>query len=198
MLQGLEGRRIAVTTPDGTHIESMDVLRDALSGAGAEVDVLTHESGDDVWHGGLYAGLVVVGDNADTGLPTAAPRLVQLVREVLVSEKPVAAIGAGVGVVVEAGGAAGRTLTADESLTAAAETSGAKMVDAPVHADGCLISARSDARVDEFAKVVVKAFSRQLEEEQVDDMSAQSFPASDPPATNTASAGPAPEAEERQ
>jgi hypothetical protein len=197
MLQGLEGRRIAVTTPQGTPIDSVEAVQGVLVQAGAEVEVLTRNTEDDKWHGGLYSGLIILGGAAETGRPAADPRLVQLVREFLVSEKPVAAIGSGVGVVVEAGGAAGRTLTADESLTPAAKTSGARMVDAPVHADGCLTSARSDTRIEEFAGVVVKEFSRQLEDEQVDDMSAQSFPASDPPATSPASAGPAPDVDQR-
>jgi putative intracellular protease/amidase len=184
MLHGLEGRRIAVTMPDGTPIDNVAVIRDALMASGGEVEALTRESNDDAWHSGLYAALVVVGGDADTGLPKADPRLVQLVREFLVSEKPVAAIGTGVGVVIEAGGAAGRTLTADKPLTPAAETSGATLVDESVHTDGCLISARSGAGVEEFSRVVAKEFARQLEEEHLDEMSAQSFPASDPPATN--------------
>ena len=197
MLRGLEGRRIAVTTPDGTPMDDVAVIQDAVTASGAEVDILTPGSNDDAWHSGLYAALVVVGGDADTGVAKADPRLVQLVREFLVSEKPVAAMGTGVGVVVEAGGAAGRTLTADNHLTAAAETAGATLVDTTVHADGCLISARSAAGAEEFARVVAKEFAGQLEEGDLDDMSAQSFPASDPPATTPASVGPAGDADTR-
>jgi putative intracellular protease/amidase len=190
MQHGLEGRRIAVASPDGARSDDIGVVEDALKRVGATVDALTNESGDDMWHGGLYAALVVVGGEGDDRLPASHPRLVQLVREFLVSEKPVAARGTGVAVVVEAGGAAGRTLAVDESLKAAAETSGGKVVGEPTHADGCLISAQARGSVEEFMTRVVKEFSAQLEEAGLDDMSAQSFPASDPPATNSASAGP--------
>ena len=77
----------------------------------------------------------------------------------------------------------------DESLKAALETAGGKPADEPIHADGTLISATSGADVSAFAATVVEELTRALEEQDVDAMSEQSFPASDPPATTPASIG---------
>ena len=197
MQKGLEGRRIAVTTPDGEPSEALGVIQRELERAGAEVELLRGDGDSDAWHGGRYAALVVFGGAQADTLSSANPRLVQLVREFLVSEKPVAAYGEALGIVVEAGGAAGRTLTAEGKLKAATETAGGRVVDEPVHVDGCLVSAQARAGVEDFVRVTVRELSRQLEERDVDEMSAQSFPASDPPATSPASAGPAERPESR-
>ena len=110
-----------------------------------------------------------------------SPRVVQLAREFLASEKPVAVLGGAAGIVVDSGGAAGRTLAADAALAPAVRAAGGTVADQPIHADGSLVSARLPADFEAFAKRVVQEFSRQLEEGDVDSMSEQSFPASDPP-----------------
>lgn len=188
MQRGLDGRRIAVAVLSRDVAEAARTVTTALERASAQVDVLQPGGGDDeAWHGGRYAALVTLG--GETGSASEDPRLTQLLREFLVSEKPVAAMGAALGPVVNAGGAAGRTCAVDESLKAALETAGGKPADEPIHADGTLISATSGADVSAFAATVVEELTRALEEQDVDAMSEQSFPASDPPATTPASIG---------
>ena len=86
MQKGLEGRRIAVFAADS---DAAAEIRKELTAAGAIVSDLPASGGDDtLWHGGLYAGLVLVGGD-DAREPD--DRLRQLVREFMVSEKPVAA-----------------------------------------------------------------------------------------------------------
>jgi putative intracellular protease/amidase len=89
------------------------------------------------------------------------PRIVQLTREFLVGDKPVCVFGGGIQVLHEAGG------TEEDALVA-----------------------QADGNVEEFATRLSKALATQLEESQIDDMSDQSFPASDPPSTTPASIGP--------
>ena len=190
MLHGLDGRRIlvAVLRDDRSTQEKAEALRSALERAEAEVEVRKADSGaDDEWRGGIYAGLVTVGGDDEGANPH--PRLVQLVREFLASEKPVAAIGGAVAAIVQAGGAAGRTLAAGRKLKDAVESAGGRWVDAPVHSDGCLISARPDTDAAAFAIDVVREFAGALDEREVDTMSEQSFPASDPPSTTPGSVG---------
>ena len=153
MQRGLDGRRIALFDASGNR--ARDVIP-ALEGAGARVHVLRDTDPDSQWHGGLYAALVVL---AEAGPEfTADPRLHQLVREFLVSEKPVAVLD----VPPEA-------LQAEQSLVA--------------------VRGSGDPRA--FAEQVVREFSTRLEEHDVDEMSELSFPASDPPAVNPGTAGPA-------
>jgi putative intracellular protease/amidase len=191
VFRGLEGRRIfvAVLGEDASTRDRVDVIRAALKQAGAEVEV--HEADKEVdakFNGGVYAGVVALGGDqrADADVDQ---RLVQLAREFLASEKPVAAIGGALSMIIRAGGAAGRSLAAGEVLRPAVESAGGKLVDRPVQADGCLITATEQADAESFAAQVVREFSRLLDERDVDAMSEQSFPASDPPGTTTASTG---------
>ena len=87
MQRGLEGRRIALYGEPGADTAE---VRKELIAAGAEISELPGEGGsDDKWHSGMYAALVLVGRAG----PGAEPdeKIQQLIREFMVSEKPVAA-----------------------------------------------------------------------------------------------------------
>lgn len=93
MQRGLNGRRIAVF--DASRTRANEVVS-TLEGAGALVHQLRPGGSepDEHWHGGRYAALIVIG--AASGKEQATfrgePRLVQLVREFQVSDKPVAVL----------------------------------------------------------------------------------------------------------
>ena len=156
MQRGLEDRRIALLAAgDGAAVAR------ALEQEGARVSDLHGglPTRDEDWHGARYAALVIV--DAGEGVTAKEPRIVQLTREFLVSDKPVCVFGGGVQVLHEAGGVEEDALVAE-----------------------------LDGDVKEFAFRCAKALVTQLEERQIDDMSDQSFPASDPPATSPSTAGP--------
>jgi putative intracellular protease/amidase len=153
MLRGLEGRRIALYARGDDRS-----IRSRLEDAGAQVvDLSAGAPAEEDWHSGKYAALVigscVEGD-------AVQPRALQLLREFLVADKPVAVVGEGVRALEEAG-----ALQTDAVLADAAGSG-------------------------DFAERLVRAFSDRLDEAQVDDMSEQSFPASDPPSVTPTSAGP--------
>lgn len=180
MLRGLAGRRVAVFAAPNDANRAAIVTR-SLEQAGARVHVLSGtDASDEDFHGAKYAALVLVGDGG--GRFELDPRIVQLAREFLASDKPVAAFGSALNVILEAGGAAGRTLAAHAPLRALLEGAGADLVNDPLHADGTLITAEGSANLSDFAGRVVAEFSDSLEEHAVDEMSDLSFPASDPPA----------------
>lgn len=156
MQRGLEDRRIALLAAG-----DRAVVARALEQAGARVSDLHGglPTRDEDWHGARYAALVIA--DAGEGVTAKEPRIVQLTREFLVSDKPVCVYGGGVQVLHEAGG---------------------------VEEDALI--AELDGNVQEFAARCVKALVNQLEERQIDDMSDQSFPASDPPATSPSTIGP--------
>ena len=154
MQRGLEGRRIALCARD-----EAPSIRRALEDAGALVEVLLGNTSlrDEDWHGGRYAALVV-GGCVDHGL--VDPRVLQLLREFLVSDKPVAVFGQGLSVLEQAGGTP---------------------ADADIAFDG--------GDLAEFTRQLVADLSNQMDERQVDEMSEQSFPASDPPSTTPPAPG---------
>ena len=156
MQRGLEDRRIALLAAGDKR-----VVARALEQAGARVADLHGglPTRDEDWHGGRYAALVIV--DAGEGVTAKEPRIVQLAREFLVSDKPVCVYGGGIQVLHEAGG---------------------------VEEDALVVAADGD--VSEFARRVIRALTTELDEGQIDDMSDQSFPASDPPSTSPSSIGP--------
>lgn len=156
MQRGLEDRRIALLAAGDT-----GVVARALEQAGARVAELHGglPTRDEDWHGARYAALVIV--DAGEGITAKEPRIVQLTREFLVSDKPVCVYGGGVQVLHEAGGG-------DE--------------------DALLLDADGD--LSGFAQRAARALTTHLDERQIDDMSDQSFPASDPPSTSPSSIGP--------
>lgn len=88
MVPGLEGKRIALYS--GWKTEGLRAVVGSLEQAGARVHRLSREDPDEAWHGAMYAALVLMGGNESVG---SNPRLVQLVREFMVSDKPVASMG---------------------------------------------------------------------------------------------------------
>ena len=189
MPRGLEGRRIAVAAGKGVESASVEPIERALSNAGAQLHRLDDRCAAEEFHGAKYAALVLVGGSGTAF--EAAPELLQLTRECLASDKPVAAIGSAVSQLLEAGGAAGRTVAADGELRAVLEGAGATVAAEAVHQDDALLTARSEAGAEMVAQRLVGALSDRLEEREVDLMSELSFPASDPPAVSPATIGPA-------
>ena len=167
MLRGLEGRRIALAVAGAAADTEQQAssIRATLEDAGAQIDGLDERSTrDEEWHGARYAGLVLIGTGRSDD-----PRLTQLVREFLLSEKPIAAAGAAAQLVRAAGGE-------------------------PRVTGGDDLSAR------DFATRVVAEFSHCLEDRDLDEVSEESFPASDPPAVtpvSTTKVAPAPRPETR-
>jgi putative intracellular protease/amidase len=190
MLRGLEGRRIAlfVSPDDESAASRLAVLTRVLEQAGARIHVLSAaNTSEEDFHGARYAALVLLGD--DSGGSERDPRLVQLAREFLASDKPIAAFGGALEVLLDAGGAAGRTLAAHGALERGLRGAGAELVDEAIHVDGSLITAQGNAKLEEFATRIAAEFSEQLEENALDEMVDLSFPASDPPATTPAAIG---------
>jgi len=82
---------------------------------------------------------------------------------------------------VEAGAVAGRTVTSWPSLKTDIRNAGGNWVDQPVAIDDRLITSRKPADIPAFSAAIVKQFANRIDEARVDEMSEQSFPASDPP-----------------
>ena len=108
-------------------------------------------------------------------------KVIQLIKDFDAQRKPVAAICHGPWLLVEAGAVSGRTLTSWPSLKTDIRNAGGQWVDQPVSIDDRLITSRKPADIPAFSAAIVKQFANRMDEARVDELSEQSFPASDPP-----------------
>jgi len=192
---GLKGRHVAILAADGVDARQVAAARRALGDAGAVADVLGSQTGEvrgagsepvtvdrtfDVCHAADYDALVIPGGQVGVDALAREQRAVQFVREFMAADKPVAAIGEGVRLLLAADAVAGRSIAAGPGMASALRDAGANVVDSSVHVDEKLISSRGDD-VREVQTVILREFANRVDEARVDQLSEQSFPASDPP-----------------
>lgn len=197
---GLKGKRVAILATHGVEQVELVEPRKALEQAGAETHLISLEPGTvqafnhldkgdefpvdrtvDQVHASAYAALFIPGGVANPDALRMNKRAVQLVREFMVADKPVASICHGPWVLVEADAVAGRTLTSWPSLKTDIVNAGGTWVDESVRVDGKLITSRKPADLPAFNARIVREFANLIDEARVDELSEQSFPASDPP-----------------
>jgi protease I len=205
---GLKGRKVAILATDGVEQVELVEPRKALDAAGAITHLISpkegaiqgmnhDEKGDRLTvdrvlsqvHASEYDALLLPGGVANPDSLRMEPAAVQFVREFMLAEKPVAAICHGPWLLVEADAVSGRTLTSWPSLKTDIANAGGKWVDQPVSIDDRLVTSRKPADIPSFNAAIVKQFGNKLDEARADEMSAQSFPASDPPPGPTAIGG---------
>jgi protease I len=200
MEHGLKGRKVAILATDGVEQVELVEPRKALDAAGAVTHLISPKEGtiqgmnhdekadmlpvdrrlSDV-HASEYDALLLPGGVANPDTLRMDQAAVQFVREFMLSEKPVAAICHGPWLLVEAAAVSGRTLTSWPSLKTDIRNAGGQWVDQPVAVDDRLITSRKPADIPAFSAAIVKQFANRIDEARVDELSEQSFPASDPP-----------------
>jgi protease I len=192
---GLKGRHVAILAADGIDGEQLDGPRKALGNAGVIADVLAARGGQvrgaagesvsvdrtlDVSNAADYDALVIPGGRQAMDALGREQRAIQLVKEFMAADKPVAAIGEGVRLLIAADTVAGRAIAATPEVADEVRQRGGDLVDVPVHVDEKLITSRGgDLR--ELTAAIVREFANRVDETRVDQLSEQSFPASDPP-----------------
>jgi protease I len=200
MPRPLEGKRVAILATDGVEqVELVDV-RKALDEAGAQTVLVSpkadsiqafkhHDKGDsfpvDMTTADAkptdFSALYLPGGVANPDALRMDQKAVQFVREFMAADKPVAAICHGPWLLIEADAVAGRKLTSWPSLKTDIRNAGGEWVDESVCVDGDLITSRKPEDIPAFNKRIMAEFASQIGEREVDRMSEQSFPASDPP-----------------
>jgi len=197
---GLKGHKVAILATDGVEQVELIEPRKALDAAGAvthlispkdgSIQGMNHDEKADMLpvdrplsevRASEYDALLLPGGVANPDALRLEPAAVQFVREFMLADKPVAAICHGPWLLVEAAAVSGRTLTSWPSLKTDIRNAGGQWVDQPVTIDDRLITSRKPADIPAFSAAIVKQFASRIEEAKVDEMSEQSFPASDPP-----------------
>jgi protease I len=205
---GLKGRKVAILATDGVEQVELVEPRKALDAAGALTHLISPKSGSiqgmnhdekgdmlPVDHtlaevtASEYDALLLPGGVKNPDTLRTDQKAVQFVREFMLAEKPVAAICHGPWMLVEANAVSGRTLTSWPSLQTDIRNAGGQWTDQPVQLDDRLITSRKPADIPAFSAAIVKQFGNKIDERRVDELSEQSFPASDPPPSPSSSGG---------
>jgi protease I len=186
MSDRLQGKKIAfLTANEGVEqVELTEPLR-AVREAGAEAEVLAPEAGEvqafnhldkgEVFEvdravgdavAGDYDGLVLPGGVANPDQLRTKPEALEFVRSFFAAGKPVGVICHGPWTLIDAGVAAGRTLTSWPSLQTDLRNAGAEWVDEEVHVDQGLVTSRKPDDLDAFNAKIVEEFAEGVHEGQ--------------------------------
>lgn len=197
---GLKGKRVAILATDGVEQSELVEPRKALDAAGAKttlvsikpgrIQAMQHDDKAELLPVDVtleqaqardFDALLLPGGVANPDRLRTNQKAVQFVREFMLSDKPVAAICHGPWMLVEADAVGGRQLTSWPSLQTDIRNAGGEWVDSPVQVDGRLVTSRKPADLPAFNDRMLHAFASGSSENSVDQLSEQSFPASDPP-----------------
>ena len=174
----LSGQKIAILVTNGFEQIELTDPRDALQDAGAEVDIVSPEKRTvKAWK------LTDWGDSfeVDVALAKARPEDYQalmlpggvmnpdslridedaigFIRHFVSEGKPIAAICHGSWTLIEAGAAAGRTMTSYPSLRTDLRNAGAHWVDEPVVVDRGVVTSRNPGDLKVFNEKMIEVFA---------------------------------------
>lgn len=175
----LSGKKVAILATDGVERVELEQPRDAVTDAGAEVELLSLHEGEiaarnhDLEEAGTFTvdGLVSqasVGDYDALLLPggTVNPDQLRMdddavgfVREFFESGKPIGTICHGPWTLLEAGVVAGRRITSWPSVRTDLRNAGATVLDEEVVVDDGLVSSRSPDDLPAFCAKIVEEFA---------------------------------------
>jgi protease I len=177
MAQSLSGVRIAILATDGFEQSELLDPRQALDQEGAETEVVSLKSGSikgwnhadwgqnvavdetlDATDAANYDALLLPGGVMNPDKLRMEPKAVAFVKAFFEAKKPVAAICHGPWTVIEAGAAAGRTMTSWPSLKTDLENAGATWVDQEVVVDQRLVTSRNPKDIPAFNRELLKLF----------------------------------------
>jgi protease I len=178
MANPLTKRRILIMATDGFEQSELEVPRQRLKEAGADVDIASLESGkikgwdEDDWGDEVEVDLLIADASADEFDALVLPggqinpdllrveeKAVALIRDFAGAGKPVAAICHAPWLLVEAGLAKGRRMTSYKSIRSDVANAGADVVDEEVVVDGNIITSRCPDDLPAFCDAIIAALA---------------------------------------
>jgi len=182
----LEGKRVAFLFTEGVEQVELTEPLDAVHEAGADVDLVSLQTGPVQMFNHLdqgdtasanvavadadasdYDGLVIPGGVANPDRLRTDPKAVAFVRDFFEQDKPVGIICHGPWLLVEADVARGRTMTSWPSLQTDLRNAGATWVDEEVVVDNGLVTSRKPDDLPAFCAKIVEEFVEGRHEQHV-------------------------------
>ena len=180
MPNSLQDRKVAILAADGVEKVELEQPRAALTGEGAQVQLLSLKTGEiqarnhDLEPAGSFGvdrtvsdasvdefdALILPGGTVNPDKLRLDDSAVAFVRAFVNSGKPVAAICHGPWTLVEAGVVVGRKLTSYPSIRTDLRNAGAKVVDEEVVVDGNLVTSRSQSDLPAFCSAIVEQLAQ--------------------------------------
>ena len=172
----LTGKRVAMLVEDEFEDRELTGPLETLRAAGATVTIVgptagaqfTGKRGEAIVTSDLAAGaarmkdfdaLVIPGGHAPDKM-RMRHAMVDLARDAMDANKPVAAICHGPSLLISSNSLRGRTLTCWPSIAIDVKNAGGRYVDKPVVEDGNLITSRKPDDVPVFSDAIIRALSR--------------------------------------
>lgn len=175
MANEISGKRILILATHGFEQSELEVPRDRLKAAGAEVHVVAPEAGDiKGWQGkdwgspvkvdrtlddasaADYDAIVLPGGQMNPDTLRANKKALALITEFYGAGKVVAAICHAPWLLVDTGIAKGRKMTSYKSIRRDIENAGAKWEDSAVVTDQGVITSRNPEDLEAFSKKIIE------------------------------------------
>jgi protease I len=179
MADQLKGRKIAILATDGVERVELEKPREAVTGEGAQVELLSIHEGEiaarnrDIEDAGTfsvdklvsnasvddYDALIMPGGTVNPDQLRINDDAVSFVREFFQSGKPMASICHGPWTLINAGVAPGRKLTSWPSVRADLRNAGAEVFDQEVVVDDGLVTSRGPDDLPAFCSKLIEEFA---------------------------------------
>lgn len=171
----LNGKKIAILATNGFEQSELEIPRDRLKQAGANVDIISLQAGEikgwdmkdwgrpvkvdktlDQVSASDYDAIVLPGGQINPDLLRVEAGALKFIKDIFDAKKVVAAVCHAPWLLIETGIAKGRKMTSYKSIKTDVMNAGAKWEDAPVVVDRGVITSRNPGDLEAFSKKIIE------------------------------------------